>query len=254
MSEAQHPPKPEPLAAPDFIIEALFDHGERRSFPGYFESVLAAQPERAGAEREASAMETLMAVAKYLGIDADHEQSQPGYDPKGPASKTIIAAIERHCTPAPQAQLAEGAVLTELIAAIDAQDDLRFSHPAVRALLDAGHVIDVGLRLDKAWSTARAFIATPQVPSEPAPIVAQGVGAAVPVPAGWRAVTETTPPLNERVQFWCGGGWCYGIRASEHKWLDFSDTNYGDEPASCYSVEAWQPMPTTPTGEAKGAA
>ena len=41
------------------------------------------------------AIETLFAVAAYLGVNADEEQARPGYDPRGPASKTLIAAIER---------------------------------------------------------------------------------------------------------------------------------------------------------------
>jgi hypothetical protein len=50
------------------------------------------------------------------------------------------------------------AALTELIASTDAQDDLRLSHPGVRAMMDASYVIEVGERMDAAWANARAAI------------------------------------------------------------------------------------------------
>jgi hypothetical protein len=52
-------------------------------------------------------METLLAVAAYLGIDADAEEARPGYDPKGPVSKTLIAAIERRVKAAAPASTPE---------------------------------------------------------------------------------------------------------------------------------------------------
>jgi len=49
-------------------------------------------------------------------------------------------------------------LLVELVAATDAQDDLRLSHPAVRAMLDADHAVAVGERLDAAWTAVRAAL------------------------------------------------------------------------------------------------
>jgi hypothetical protein len=43
------------------------------------------------------ALETLMAVAMWAGVDADTEQSRTDYDGSGPASQTLIRAIERKC-------------------------------------------------------------------------------------------------------------------------------------------------------------
>lgn len=52
--------------------------------------------------------QSLVAVAKYLGIDEATERARPGFDGKGPLSQTIIHAIERKviaATQAPKARL-----------------------------------------------------------------------------------------------------------------------------------------------------
>lgn len=57
--------------------------------------------DRLGALAEAAIKErddrtdTIVNVGRFLGIDPDWEEKQPGYDPKGPASATIIRAIQR---------------------------------------------------------------------------------------------------------------------------------------------------------------
>lgn len=44
----------------------------------------------------ADRIETIVNIAKFLGMDPDEEAARPDYDPKGPASLTIIRAIERY--------------------------------------------------------------------------------------------------------------------------------------------------------------
>lgn len=42
-----------------------------------------------------SALETLMVLAEYLGVTEEAMTQRADYDPKGPFSATLIAAIER---------------------------------------------------------------------------------------------------------------------------------------------------------------
>jgi hypothetical protein len=75
---------------------------------------LAAEKQRVG-----DRVETLVTIGRFLQIDPDEEEARPGYDPKGPASQTIIAAIERRMRDAlAEAQAAKAPLTDEQITAI----------------------------------------------------------------------------------------------------------------------------------------
>ena len=61
---------------------------------------------------------------------------------------------------APVAQQ-EAGLLAELVAACDAQDDLRLFHPALRQMISADDAARIGERVDKAWLAVRALASSP---------------------------------------------------------------------------------------------
>lgn len=69
------------------------------------------------------------------------------------------------------------AALVELIEAIDAQQDLQLSHPAIRRMINADHAVSVGVRLDAAWQAARQIAQGAQPAAAPAmqPLTAEQI-------------------------------------------------------------------------------
>ncbi len=63
---------------------------------------------------------------------------------------------------------------------------------------------------------------------------------------GWISVDERMPKLDERVQFWCGGGYCVGKWAGEARWKDELFCDVDGEPTSWYTTTHWQPLPPAP--------